>query len=95
LWLVDRTWKTFKYFEPFSQHNQAKHGVDDVNNCRHDPIALEEIWATKWWPNPQITFLLSVAEVNTVQAWACGRKEGADTQFSEAACKMHVIQQTR
>ncbi len=38
------TWKTFKYAEPFSRHNLAKHWVDDVSNGCHDPIGLE-IWA--------------------------------------------------
>ena len=73
--LVDGEWKTFKYAEPFSRHNRAKHWVDDVNNRRHDPIALEDIWATKWWPNRQFTFLLSVAEANSIHARARARKE--------------------
>ena len=72
---VDGEWKTFKYAEPFSRHNRAKHWVDDVNNRRHDPIGLEQVWQTKWWPNRQFTFLLSVAEVNCVQARARARKE--------------------
>ena len=76
--LVGGEWKTFKYAEPFSRHNRAKHWVDDVNNRRHDPIALEEIWATKWWPNRQFTFLLSVAEANAVQVRARARKENAE-----------------
>jgi hypothetical protein len=61
--LMDGVWRTFKYAEPFSRHNSAKHWVDDVNNRCHDP-SLEDVWATKWWPNRQFTFLLSVAEVN-------------------------------
>jgi hypothetical protein len=44
--LMDGVWKTFKYAERFSLHNRAKHWVDDVNNRRHDPIGLEEVWAT-------------------------------------------------
>jgi hypothetical protein len=40
-WLMEDTWKTFKYFEPFSCHNRGKHWVDDVNNRQHDPIGLE------------------------------------------------------
>jgi hypothetical protein len=47
---VDGSWKTFKYSEPFSCYSRAKHWVDDVNNRRHDPIGLEEVWHTKWWP---------------------------------------------
>ena len=53
--------------------------MDDVNNQHHDLIALEEIWATKWWPNQQFTFLLLVAEAkNAVQVWARARKEAAE-----------------
>ena len=73
--LIDKEWKTFKYVEPFSRHNRAKHWVDDVNNRRHAPIGLEEMWRTKWWPNRQFTFILSVVELNCVQARARGRKE--------------------
>ena len=73
--LMDSVWRTFKYAKPLSRHNRAKHWVDDVNNRRHDPIGLERVWATKWWPNRQFTFLLSVAEVNAVQAWARAKKE--------------------
>ena len=39
---------------------------------------LEEIWAAKWWPNQQFTFLLSVAEANAVQVRARARKENAE-----------------
>ena len=49
---------------------EAKQWVDDVNNCWHDPIGLEEVWGTKWWVMHQFTFLCSVAEVNAVQSWA-------------------------
>jgi hypothetical protein len=72
---VDGSWKTFKYTEPFSRYSRAKHWVDDVNNRRHDPIGLEEVWGTKWWAMRQFTFLCSVAEVNAVQSRARGRNE--------------------
>ncbi len=72
---VDGEWKTFKYAKPISRHNRAKHWVNDVNNRRHDPIGLEQVWQTKWWPNRQFTFLLPVAEVNCVQARTRARKE--------------------
>ena len=67
---VNGDWETFWYVEPFSRHNKGKHWVDDVNNRHHDPIGLEYTWKTKWWPNRQFTFLLSVAEVNAGQAQA-------------------------
>eukprot|EP00956_Cyclotella_meneghiniana_P024387 scaffold48896_cov69-Cyclotella_meneghiniana.AAC.2 len=60
----DRQWGKFQLTEPIANHNQSKHWVDDVNNRRHAPIGLEDIWATKWWPHRQFTFICSVAEVN-------------------------------
>jgi hypothetical protein len=73
--LMDGVWRTFKYAEPFSRHNCAKHWVDDVNNHCHDPSLEDAVWATKWWPNRQFTFLLSVTEVNAVQTRARAKKE--------------------
>ncbi len=76
-WLVNGVWKSLKYTEPLSCHNRAKHWVDDVNNCCHNPIGLESAWATKWWPNQQFTFILSVVEANAAQAWVRAKKEAA------------------
>ena len=45
-------------------HFLFRHSVDDHNNKRHSPISIEEIWATKWWPNRVFAFLLAVTEVN-------------------------------
>ena len=75
---VNGEWKSFRYAEPFSRHNKGKHWVDDVNNRRHDPIGLENTWKTKWWPNRQFTFLLSVAEVNAGQSRARARDKNPD-----------------
>ncbi len=41
-WQLVGKWKTFKYAEPLSRHNCAKHWADVVNNGHHNPIALEE-----------------------------------------------------
>ena len=71
---VDGEWRSFKYTEPFSRHNRSKHWVDDVNNRRHDPVGLEEVWRTKWWPFCQFCFLCSVAEVNAVNSQARARR---------------------
>ena len=60
----DGQWGKFNYTEPIANHVTSKHWVDAVNNRRHDPIGLEDVWATKWWPHRQFTFLCSVAEVN-------------------------------
>jgi hypothetical protein len=40
---VNGKWVLFKYAKYLSRHNRAKHWVDDVNNCRHDPIGLEQV----------------------------------------------------
>jgi hypothetical protein len=55
--MEDGRWRSFNYTEPFSRYSKAKHWVDDHNNRRHDPIGLEEVWGTKWWPMRQFTFL--------------------------------------
>eukprot|EP01082_Thalassiosira_pseudonana_P012650 g11200.t1 g11200 contig5:354636-355736(+) len=57
-------WSSFKYTDAITNHCIAKHWVDDVNNRRHAPIGLDDIWATNWWPHRQFTFMCSVAEVN-------------------------------
>ena len=64
----DGTWVNFNYTEYLSRHNRSKHWVDDVNNRRHDPIGLEQVWHTKWWPTRQFTFICSVAEANAVMS---------------------------
>ncbi len=71
---IDGEWKTFNYVELMSHHNCNKHWVDDVNNRCHDPIGLEDVSATKWWPTRQFTFICSVAEVNAVNSQAQGMK---------------------
>ena len=48
---------------------------------RHDPIGLEEVWGTKWWPMRQFTFICSVAEVNACQSLARGRREATLPQL--------------
>ena len=42
-WQVNGKWVSFKYAKYLSRHNLAKDWVDDVNNCRHDPIGLEQV----------------------------------------------------
>ena len=52
------------YPEVIGNHFLYRHSVDDHNNKRHSPISIEEIWATKWWPNRVFAFLVAVTEVN-------------------------------
>ncbi len=76
-----RLWIHFKYPEPTSCHNQANHWFDDSNNQQHDPIALSDVWRTKWWPNCQFTFLLEVAKANAENARACAKLVKAEPQL--------------
>ena len=39
----------------------CQHWVDDVNNHRHDPVGVEEVWATKWRKIRQFALIFSVA----------------------------------
>lgn len=55
--------------------------MDDVNNRRHDPIGLEQVWHTKWWPTRQFTFICSVAEANAVQSRARAMDETPTPQL--------------
>ena len=74
-------WVKFNYSEYLSCHNHSKHWVDDVNNRRHDPIGLEQVWHTKWWPTRQFTFICSVAEANAVMSRARATKETPTPQL--------------
>ena len=54
----------FKFPELVYHHYKNRHHVDDHNNRRHQPISLEETWATKFWPHCVFAFLLAEAEGN-------------------------------
>ncbi len=71
----------FKYPEPILLDNRDRHCVDFPNNCRHHPIALSDVWRTKWWPNRQFTFLLEVAEANEANERAHARKQTVELQW--------------
>jgi hypothetical protein len=73
IWKVDGLWKSFKNTEPFSRYSTAKR--------RHDPIGLEEVWGTKWWPMWQFTFLCSVTKVNAVNSRVRGKGGVAKSQL--------------
>ena len=76
-------WVSFNYPEFLSRHNHSKHWVDDINNRCHDPIGLEQVWHTKWWPTRQFTFICSVAEANAVncRAWASNAHTTPQLEF--------------
>ncbi len=52
--------KSFKYSEPISHDNCAKHWVDNHNNSRHDPLGLEQIWCTSGGQLNNLYFLLQL-----------------------------------
>ena len=52
-----------------------------MNNRRHDPIGLEQVWHTKWWSTQQFTFICSVAEDNAVYSRARGKKAIPEPQI--------------
>ncbi len=71
----------FKYFKPIPCHNRAKLRVDNSNNCRHDPIALSDVWRTKCWQNILVTFLLETTEANESIEMSHARKQKAELQL--------------
>ena len=77
----DGEWVTFKYAEYLSHNIHSKHWVDYVNNRRHDPIGIEQVWHKKWWPTRLFTLIFSVAEANAVYSRARGRKEIPEPQL--------------
>ena len=77
----DGEWVTFKYAKFIYRNNHSKHWADDVNNRRHDPIGIEQVWHKKWWPTRQFTFIFSVSEANAVYSRARGRKAIPEPQL--------------
>ena len=63
-WEWKRPKNKFNYPEVVGNHFLYQHSVDDNNNKRHSPISLEDVWATKYWPNLVFSFLPSVTKVN-------------------------------
>ena len=61
--------KSFQYTEPFSNHFEYRHIVDDHNNLRHQVPAIEEIWATHRWATRVFQFILAITEVNCYLAF--------------------------
>ena len=51
---------SFLYTEPFFNHFQYRHQVDDHNNLQHSPISLEESLSTKDWTLWVFSFILEL-----------------------------------
>lgn len=60
---------SFKYTEVIYNHFRYRHIVDDHNSKRHQPISLEYVWKTQWWPNRVFAYLLATTEVNVKLAF--------------------------
>ena len=54
----------FDYEEPWTNHFNFRHCVDDDNNLRHSKPSLEETWRTARWVLQVLAFFLALSEVN-------------------------------
>ena len=52
--------KKFAYRKPFGIHFRYRHEMDNHNDRRHAPISLERTWATKFWPDQNFSWYLTV-----------------------------------
>ena len=68
---INGEWISFKYTKPVSRHNKANHWVDDVNQRRHAPIVLEDIWDTKWCDWTAFNLVPSPRKIWRVGITAC------------------------
>ena len=71
---------SFKYCQPFKDHFQYRHMVDDHNHLRHSNPSLEDTWSTHRWANRVFAFLIAVTEVNVYlwlryKVWSKGPKD--------------------
>ena len=71
VWIENGETKTakFHYTEPFANHFDYRHVVDDHNNLRHGLPAIETTMITHNWPVRVFSFILSVTEVNVYKAF--------------------------
>ena len=53
--------KQFKYRQMFRIYFRYRHQVDNHNNWIHAPISLESTWATKFCPDRNFSWYLSVS----------------------------------
>ena len=60
---------SFEYTEVLSNHYKYRHVVDDNNNNRMQPIALEKTWNTKDWNHRPYAFTLGVTNVNAQRGY--------------------------
>ena len=60
---------TFQYTEPFANHFNYRHAVDDHNNLRHGLPSIESTIVTHCWPVRVFSFILSITEVNVFKSF--------------------------
>jgi hypothetical protein len=91
----------FKYTELFHNHFKFRNAVDLHNQLRHQPISVEDTWATMRWSNRVFAFLLAITEVNVKMAMEhFGRSEKRPMLttrrlIAEALINNHNIEQER
>ena len=59
----------FKLTEPFANHYDYRHAVDDNNNLRHQVPSIETTWVTSRWACRVFAFIIALCEVNTFLAF--------------------------
>ena len=85
--------KTFQYCEPFSNHFDFRHCIDDHNNLRHQLPAIEATWTTHRWACRVFAFILGVVEVNCFLAfkyfvWDGKERKTLDEFRTDMACAL-------
>ena len=58
----------FQYMEPFANHFDYRHLVDDHNLLRHMVPSIKETWTTDRWANRVFAYLLATSEINSYLA---------------------------
>ena len=68
IYFIDRSGtkqtKQFTYWQPFGINFRYRHQVYNHNNHTHAPIYLKKTRATKFWPDRNFAWYLSMSEAN-------------------------------
>ena len=85
--------KKIFYPEVIGNHFLFLHSIDDHNNKQHSPISIEEIWATKRWPNRVFAFLLAATEVNMSLGMVefCGNDPTSQIEFRKKLAEVLIF----
>lgn len=78
---------TYRRNEAIQDYYAIRHAVDDHNHLRQGQrVGLERAWASKFWPNRQFAFLVSVSLVNAMLAY---------NHFTASKCDKPLLNLTR